>query len=370
MDLLALVRQMMTDGTVQTIARNPLAQFGPPARQYLGPTLLPERLVPLNSYRERNIRYRTVIANAGTRYSPTQIKDDNTFVGSMLVELGNSDIARQFDAEQYDAFIDLLQQNLTMDAVVQLIRWLDITVNRALLDHNEKNRWDAMLDAQVVLTGDNGFTETVALSNPAGHRVNAGGTWSSDAYDPYPDILAQVQLLTDKGYTVDRIIASRRVATILARNDKMAARTPLRVNVTVGTNQLVGTARPLISLSDVNAIFAADGLPPIETYEQQYFDYAGAHRFLRDTSMMFVATTGRDETISQANYYQGALDLNLANVLGYMAIGRAAGQSAPGRVIRMEPFDNKPPRIEAEGWQTSFPVILEPEAIAVINAIN
>src|SRR5690349_8338947 len=146
MDLLTLVRTMQQDGTVETIARNPLAQFGPPARQYLGATLLPERLVPLNAYRERAIRYRTVIANNGTRYSPAQLKDDNSIVGSMLVELAETDIARQFTAEDYDAFLTLLMANSTMEAVAQLTRWLDVTVNRALLDLNEKQRWQAIVD--------------------------------------------------------------------------------------------------------------------------------------------------------------------------------------------------------------------------------
>lgn len=368
MDLYTLIRTMMQDGTVQTIARNPLAQFGPPARQYLGATLLPERLVPLNAYRERNIRYRTVIANSGTRYSPTQLKDDNSIVGSMLVELGETDIARQFTAEDYDAFLQLLASNQSMDAVASLTRWLDVTVNRALLDLNEKQRWQALLDASIAATGDNGFAETITYSNPAGHRVNAGGTWSSDAYDPYPDILAQVQLLADKGYTMNRMIASRAVATILARNAKMQARVGGRITVSTG-GQLASEPRPLISLADLNAVFNADGLPPLETYEQQYFDYTGAHRFFRATSLFMAATTEQDQAVVDNNYYASGEVPILDNTLGYQAIGRAAGQSAPGRVIRMQAFEDKPPRIEAEGWSTTLPVILHPEAIAVINAI-
>jgi len=369
MDLLTLIRQMMTDGTVETIARNPLAQFGPPARQYLGATLLPERLVPLNAYRERNIRYRTVIANNGTRYSPAQKKDDNSIVGSMLVELADNDIAREFTGEDYDAFLSLLGTRPSMEAVATLTRWLDVTINRALLDLNEKQRWQAIVDASVVLTGDNGYTEPVTYSNPAGHRVNAGGTWSSDAYDPYPDIIAQVQVLADKGYTVNRMMASRKVATILARNDKMAARVGGRITVTTG-GSLASAPRPLISLADLNAIFNADGLPSLETYDAQYFDYAGAHRFLSDAALVLVATTGREEVITETRYYENGEIPILDNTLGYQAIGRGVGQAGPGRVIRMVPKEDKPPRIEAEGWQTSLPVLLEPEAIAVIKSIG
>ena len=45
-------------------------------------------------------------------------------------------------------------------------------------------------------------------------------------------------------------------------------------------------------------------------------------------------------------------------------------QAAPGRVIRSEAFESKPPRIEAEGWQTSLPVVTDPEAVAVIESIS
>ena len=58
------------------------------------------------------------------------------------------------------------------------------------------------------------------------------------------------------------------------------------------------------------------------------------------------------------------------NTIGYVGVGRAVGQRAPGRVVRVEAFNNKPPRIEAEGWQTTLPVIADPESIAVIKGIH
>jgi len=60
----------------------------------------------------------------------------------------------------------------------------------------------------------------------------------------------------------------------------------------------------------------------------------------------------------------------LPDTLGYFAIGRPAGQNTPGRVTHLASFTNKPPRIEAEGWQTSLPVIVEPESIGVIHSIT
>mgnify|MGYP003422155071 FL=1 len=103
-DIASLVRTLMDDGSVAALALNPAAQFGIAPRRYVGAELLPERMVPENAYREDAIRYRTVIANDGTRYSPSQ-KKSGEIVGSFLVELGNSDIAREFTARDYDALL-------------------------------------------------------------------------------------------------------------------------------------------------------------------------------------------------------------------------------------------------------------------------
>jgi hypothetical protein len=368
MDLYTLVNRLMAEGLVAEIARNPLAQFGTPARPYLGATLLPEREVPENEYRETAIRWRTVIANAGTRYSPAQKKGDAHITGEMLVTLGHSDIAKEYTSRDYDALIRLLARRDSMEAQAALIRWLDTVVNRALVELNEKHRWDAMVDAQVVFTGDNGYTETITYSNPAGHRVNAGGTWSSNAYDPYADIVAGAQKLADKGYGVARIIASRKVAYILARNTNIANRVGGRLEVS--TSGVMQTRpRPLVSLDQVNGVLNADGLPPIELYDGQYFDQANtAKRFLADTVLVMVAATGQEEVIRETTINAGTIT-PMPDVIGYTAVGRPAGEPDAGRVIRMWPKDDKPPRILAEGWQTSLPVLLEPESFFVIKAI-
>lgn len=362
MDFLALVNQLMTDGTVPTLAVNEAAQFGIAPRAYVGATLLPERTVEENAYREEAIRYRTIIANDGTRYSPAQKKGAD-IVGSMLVELGNSDIAREFTARDLDALIRILGRNLDEQAAINLTNWLDRTVNLALVEKNELQRWQAIVDASVVRQGDNAYSETVSYPNPANHRAAAGGTWSSDAYDPFTDILAMADLLAGKGYTVNRIITGRTIVSILAGNDKVKARTGLPVVNVAGT---IAVSQSRATLDAMNLALGRDGLPPIETYDLQYRTQTGTGYFLSRTAFVMVATTGRDETIDRGD----GDDLTLNDTLGYVGIGRAAGQGAPGRVVRMEAKMDKPPRIEAEGWQTSLPVITEPEAIAVIHTIS
>jgi hypothetical protein len=136
-----------------------------------------------------------------------------------------------------------------------------------------------------------------------------------------------------------------------------------RVGVqTYGSDVAVGRA----TRDAMNAVLETDGLPPIETYDLQYRTQSGTGYFLPRDVMVLLGTTGRDETFDLGDDEQ----MVMADVLGYTAIGRAAGQSGPGRVIRAEAFEDKPPRIEAEGWQAALPVITSPEAIAVIHTIT
>lgn len=360
-DLNTLINNMDRDGYFSMVARDPRAQFGLPTRRYIGAEVLPERNVEENAFRETSIKYRTVIANSGTRYSPSQ-KKAGEIVGEFLVELGESDIAREFTGRDYDILLKKLGASRDMEATMQFIGWLDTTVNRALIELNEKQRWDAIVDASVLRTGDNGYTETVTYSNPANHRVAAGGSWSSDAYDPYDDIVTQAQLLYDKGYNVGRVFTSRTVVSLMSRNAKIAQRTG-RLTVASGNVQISG-GRP--TLADINMLLNADGLPSIETYDLRYRTQTGDARFLPSTVMVFVANTGRDETLDVPD---SQTPMMINDVLGYTAVGRAVGQAAPGRVIQAAPKTDKPPRIEAEGWQTALPVITEPEAIATIHTI-
>lgn len=379
---------MIEDGAFMRIINNPLAQFGPDHRKYLGATLLPELNVPENAYVEEGIKYRTQIANAGTRYSPVQLKQ-GILQGSMTVVLGESDIGSQFTGSDYDALIRILEKaqvgtggglagtadRPTMTAATSLLNWVDATVNLPLIEMNEVQRWQAIINAQVIRTGDGGYTETVNYPNPTGHRVTAGGTWSNNSYDPYLDFMAAQAFLAALGYTINRIITSTPVMLIMAGNTNMRERLGI---ASVAAGLIVGL-RGHASKAAINQFIAQDDLPPIETYDLQYRTQTGSGYFFPRGTMVFACTTQRDMAIdlgdlqpffSDGMQQQWADGVNIPNTLGYVGVGRAAGQSQSGRVVVTNAYENKPPRVEAEGWQTSLPVITEPEALYVITGID
>lgn len=366
MDLSTLIAQMTANGDIQRIVNNPLAQFGTRERAYLGATILPEQTQEANAYTEDMIRYRSVIANDGTRYSPVQMRG-GALVGSFDVKLAESDAGAELTSRMFDALRKYLGAGDTPAAVAAMTRFLDSQVVIPLMEINELHRWEAIVEAVVHLRGDNGFTEDVAYTNPAGHRAAASAAWSTDATDPFDDIFAMVQKLADKGYGISRIITSTKVVGIMGGNDQVKARTG-RVQVAVGGGSTISLSNGRASLGAINGALRADGLPPIETYDLQYRTMTGSGRFMPDNVMIFVGTSGRDDALDLGDAAVEAPEV-LTNTLGYVGVGVPAGQSQPGRTVNVEVFTNKPPRVVCEGWQTSLPVVTEPEALAVINSI-
>jgi hypothetical protein len=374
MDLMSFVMQLERDNVFHLLVNAPDLQFGTNEQPYLGASFLPEQTVNANFYEESAIRLMTTIANDGARYAPVQQKDVGEMWARWDVKLADSDIGANFTSRDYDGLLEMLKalndgvtpaSNPQMAAAANvLMNWVDVRITRALTDLNEKQRWDAIVGAQVIRRGDNAYTETINYINPAGHRVAAGGTWSDDAYDPWPDIVAAADLLTSKGYTVNRIVCPLAVRRILEGNTKIANRFASRTAVVIsGLPTDMNLNR--MNVDALSAGFQRNELPSPETYDRRYRDGTGLHTFLPSGTMVFFATTGRDVTVPILTG-----DRFLPDTSGYFAIGRAAGQASPGRVVRVTPYGNKPPRLEAEGWQTTLPVITEPESMVVITGIS
>jgi hypothetical protein len=368
-DIRTLVYNLDRSGDLQLIARDPRVQFGTPARQYLGPEFLPNRIVPFNDFTEELIRYRTIIANATDRYSPPQLKGGALF-GSFRVHLADSNRASQLTGADYDGLLRILGNSAdSMAAVAQIIDFVNSTINVPLEEWNERARWQAIETAVVQLRGDNGYSEDVGYLDPAGHRAVAGGTWSDDTYDPFDDLFAMANLATSIGYTITRTVTSRKVMSILANNAKVQARTG-RIVLPLGTGG-VSVAQGRATLDQIGAAMMQDGLPVPQLYDLRYRTETGDARFMSDTTFIMFAETGRDPGLDQGDLALLAPEIldRLGNTVGYTAIGRAVGQNTPGRFIRSAFKEDIPARVYAEGVQTSLPVITEPFAIFVIKSI-
>ena len=211
------------------------------------------------------------------------------------------------------------------------------------------------------IKGDAGFSEDVAYSNPSGHRVAAGGTWSDDAYDPFDDILAGMEKLRDKGYTVARMIAGTPVINFLLANENMKQRLGM---ISIASGTVVGLSLSA-TLNKLNNFLEEEGMPRIEKYDLQYRTQTTTGYFLKRDVFVMVATTGRDEDLDL-----GDTDpFTLPNTLGYTGIGRPANRNTSGRAVVIEYNDKKGAPVTGQAWQTSLPIITNPEAIYIITTI-
>lgn len=366
MEIASLLDTLAQDGTLHRITTNPLAQFGTKNRAYLGARYLPERKVNTNAFRETKISYRTVIANNGDRYSPAQ-KKNGKLIGHFDVILADNDIADDFTGVEYDALIQFISpivgpvdgNAVVSRAGLQLQNWVDKAINLPMVELNEKQRWEAMVNKAVVITGDNGYVETI--NYPKFNDLTlTGGDWSDDTFDPWTDLTALVLAMSARGVTIRELAIGRQLLNIFMKNAKVRARTSTVVVST--SNTIVGTSG-VGDITSTNAALARDGLPPFTLYDLQYRTQTGGGFFLPRNALVAIGASEDEEVIDLGD---GQFE-TVEGTLGYQAIGRGVGRPAPGRYILVESKEDKPPRVQAQGWQTSLPVIQQPELIGVIK---
>lgn len=370
--LTELLAELQESGAIADLLNDPAAQFGTGELPYLGATLLPERLVQENMYKETQVKYRSFLAHAGSYYSPSQLSPTGELVGSFNVELGKTDQADQVTAQDYKNLMTLLNRKQSREAILAAIRWFDYHILQPHLDLNEAYRWQAIIDAQVVRLGSNGYVEPVDYPNPAGHRPAAisGGTTSAPngwydqtgSYDPFEDIFAMVDLLDKKGYRVNRILTGgRKLPSVMSRNPTVRERTS---RITINSSGAIDAQPGRATSGQINSFLSEDGIPPIEIYRKTYHTRAdGEKLYVPDNKMVFICSTGRTEAVDLGS--RGVLTLE--NTLGYFGIGTTAQAFTPGRTINIEEKNLYPGGYMAECIQIGLPAVLSPDSIAVLT---
>jgi hypothetical protein len=350
------------------LTQNQGAQFGVRPEQFLGASILPEKSVEGNMIEAATLRYRSIIANDAARYSPVQLKEGAAMYGSMVAKLAESDVGKEFTAQQYDEVRKLLKRGGTMQAAANFLSWLDTEVNQALLRLNEKHRWGAIVDGVVTRVGDNGYSETVTYPNPSGHRVTIAASWETkssgvNTNDPMTDIFAIMRHARNDNLAFARVIMSNATQFQLLENTLFQDRARFGAQGFIPPNANV--IRGIESIPDVAAVFQRNGLPSPEIFDGTYHDN-GTKRYLPEGKIVFICQTGRTRQIDP----EPGETFYLENTVGYTAVGSAAGQDSPGRVLSVDVIPKKkPPRIEVEGYQTSLPIIESPEHIYVLDTV-
>lgn len=371
-----LLKQLEDENSFNISANDPTLQFTVGRNDLLFSSVLPERTVPTNSFRDDSLRFRTMIANDSTRYSPPQ-KKNGMLMGSVMVELGDSDAGSEMSMQMYETFIQMLDRGISQQALATLLRFFQSTVSEPLAILRERHRVDAIANGFVTRKGANKFEETVTFLSPAGHRVvvpsgsvGSPAGWYSPTYSILNDLKAAKKFLERKGYRISRVITTSDIINdcFMINNEIKSWGLITLQAPNGGTAVSLQTRTEQVSIT--NAL-AAIGFPVPDVYDAGYYTQAnenssveserdGYNKFM-ENRFVILCQSGRDDSVDL-----GADEpLILFDTLGYTAIGKATGQLTPGVASKVESFTGKDARIEAMGWQTSFPVINEPEGYMV-----
>lgn len=373
MDIATLLDKLNKENQIERVANNNVSQFGTKAKPMPGAQLLPERRVPENMYRESGIKFRTYVAQPSSRYSPVTFVE-GALSSSFAVELGESDLGMTLDAKEFDTFRKQLNSG-SMESAARSLLDLGGRVTEGLQMRNEVWRWQALLDGRIVAKHGNIQFE-VEYAKPAGHRVEIlGGTqaakdgWYNEQYDPFDDIFAMADMLKGKGYEIGDIWTTQEILTVILRN-RAAQRRMGNVVINYNTEGGLTTYQGRVTQDKILEILRAEGLAirrGVQRVDGTYNTRRQTRRFFHSDAMLFTCLTGRKEEYPDERGENGK-PLIIQDTLGYLGVGTPAAQDNPGRVLTYEAILNKkPPRIEVEGWQTSGPVILDPEALGVLR---
>jgi hypothetical protein len=399
MTLLELLQMLRDTGDYSRLTLDLLAQFGTEQAPYVGAQILPEQSRSENAYTEQQVRYMSVLANAGSSYSPAQVNTGGRIFGEFKVSFGNTNVADNLTAGEYASLMKLIalstaggNDNATIQAAAQVMRFLDRSIREPMLMLNELYRWQAIIDGTVKRRGSNGYSEDVVYPMPAGHRVTVpGGTLANPAgwfetdnsYDPYNDFLAAKRFLAAKGYTVSRIISNFTAAHAFMGNSRVRDR--LSGTTVLGEAATFQRMAGSVSMDAVSNELQAMMLPRWEIYDRT-FNYRNPNstntngietgRFLdrmagavKVNPVVLICESGREENL--IDFGDGSSlpngGITLENTLGYYGIGTVAGQAAPGRHFYETVTEKHPGGLYAESIQEGLPVITEPEAFYVIN---
>lgn len=370
-DIPSLLAYLKATQDIEQLTGSLMTQWGPSSRRMMSADLLPPRRVMDNSSTVEDVRYRTVAALDGTRYSPAQRVDGGELWGRVHYELGHSDILRSIEGPKWDAINDYLNRQMGPQAAVALVGYFNTMIIQALVEHDELAAWDAIVYNAVTRRGNNGYYEYVEGPTLTGHRVDASVDWTDAETDPWvSDIIPRIRFLTNLGYARSgiRVYTSEAVMQTLADHPTTANRL---LTGTLATSQTAQEALGWVAESDVALILQRKlGVRSVQTNDMRIMTKTGDRRVYPEDHMTFVASTGRDEVVVYNE--DDPTDVRVVrDTLGFMGIGKPAASARPGRRSSLQAYlDQKDARIDMQGWQATGPVILDPTAITDIGSIT
>lgn len=221
---------------------------------------------------------------------------------------------------------------------------------RAVEARIELARGDALTDG-IVTIAENGLQFTIDYGVPAAHKVVAAASWANPATDIIGHISSWVDTYVDtNGVPPARAIASGKVVGNMLRNDGIKA-------LVAGPNAVPG----LLTQDQVNQIFTALGLPPVEKYDVQVTPINGAKQRVIPIDR-FIMLPGEDDVIGGTQYGVTAEAIELAQE------GLLEQSDVPG-IVAVVWKTPDPVQTWTKGAAIALPVIVNPDLLFTADTI-
>lgn len=169
----------------------------------------------------------------------------------------------------------LRTRNASDDAVLLNIQKTTVQVVQAVADRIERLRGVVLNTGKATIDQDN-FKSDDDFGRPAGHTVTAGALWTTSSVDRLADLQAWNDVyIGTNGEAAGALVMSTRAFRALASGDQFKT-------VLAG-----GASRPA-SKSDIDAILAGMGLPPVYLFDRRVQSGGVSTKVLADDKILML----------------------------------------------------------------------------------
>lgn len=372
-----LVHKLAEDRDILwNIANDPRISFGTSETfRFLMAQFLPNRITDTNVVNEELTKGLEVIADDGEEMSPPQIKERAAGL-PVVVKYGHNDLAQQVDAKTVQLINELLSGNDTAGAESVLARWMVRALRTGLEIKAEVQRCEAIALGQVTIKNKEGAKQVVSYNRSNDFRENIpSGTTAAPLgiYNPATNPVLEYLVpyrdaMVDRGYQPRAIITSNRIARGF-QSHPLVQQTygGIVINASGNLETIIRTSNA--SFAALNSYLAANGLPPVITYDRFYPDQLGrTKRYFPEDRLVIIGATNRTEELYWTNPESKILTQELIeDTLGYYGIGISPGEDRAGAVINLSYSELKPKGTYGETYRNGFPVLLDQEAITEVT---
>lgn len=231
----------------------------------------------------------------------------------------------------------------TNDAMINAIYDDAERMVRAVQARVELARGEILQTGKIVLN-ENGLSLTADFLMPSSHKPTAGTVWTNPAAPMLSDLLTWMELFVDDtGTEPGEIIMPRQVLGYAYLNTEMRQAAAAS-----------GTTPSRLNNETVDAIFAANGLPPVKLYDTRVRVNGTSTRVLAANKILFMPPVGEPLGVT---YYGTTLE-----AMGMVQNGNIAASDAPG-VVAVVTRTESPIQTYTLGTALAMPVLPNSELV-------